>query len=66
MLKRKRNTKAIKSIISGVLALFIMFWVLQIDWHNLSNKENSGAIFGVLAGVLIIIALQIKPKESKK
>ncbi|WP_405606197.1 hypothetical protein [Polaribacter sp. Asnod1-A03] len=66
MSKKKRNTKLIKSIISGILALFIMFWLLQIDWEHLSSKENSGAIFGVLAGLLIIIALQIKTKESKK
>jgi len=66
MSKKKRNIKAIKSIISGVFAIFITFWMLQIDWEHLSSKENSGAIFGVLAGLLIIISLQIKTKESKK
>ncbi|MCI2228070.1 hypothetical protein MC378_02740 [Polaribacter sp. MSW13] len=66
MSKKKYNTKLIKNIISGLFALFLLFWLFQIDWNHISNKENSGAIFGVLAGLLIIISLQIKTKESKK
>ena len=63
--KKKYNTKLIKNIISGLFVLFLFFWLFQIDWSNLTSKTNSGAFFGVLAAVMIIVSLQIRNKESK-
>ena len=65
MSKKKFNTKLIKNI-TLLFAMFLLFWLFQIDWNNISSKSNSGAFFGVLAGVLFIISFQIKNKESKK
>ena len=66
MSKKKYNTKLIKNIFTVLFAAFSLFWLFQIDWNNVSAKSNSGAFFGVLAGVLFIISFQIKNKESKK
>ena len=62
--KKKYNTKKIKNIITALFVLFLFFWLFQIDWNNLSSKDNSGAIFGVLAAILIIVSLQIKNKRN--
>ena len=66
MSKKKYNTKLIKNIFTGVFALLLIFWLFQIDWNNFSSKTNSGAFFGVLAGALLMISLQIKNKETEK
>ena len=66
MSKKKYNTKLIKNIFTALFALLLLFWLFQIDWNNLSSKNNSGAFFGVLAGTLFIISLQIKNKEPKE
>ncbi len=63
---KKYNTKLIKNIFTAVFALVLIFWLFQIDWNNLSSKDNSGAFFGVLAGMLFIISLQMKNKEPKE
>ncbi|MCL7754162.1 hypothetical protein [Polaribacter sp. Z022] len=65
MLKKKYNTKLIKNIFSVLFLAFSLFWLFQIDWSDLSSKKNSGAFFGVLAGIMIIISLQIKNKDKK-
>ncbi|WP_299158646.1 hypothetical protein [uncultured Tenacibaculum sp.] len=62
--KKKYNIKKIKNIITALFVLFLFFWLFQIDWNNLLSKDNSGAIFGVLAAILIIVSLQIKNKSN--
>ena len=64
--KKKYNTKKIKNIISILLGVFLCFWLIQIDWSNISSKTNSGAFFGVLAAILIIVSLQIKNNKPKE
>jgi hypothetical protein len=66
MSKKKYNTKLIKNIFTLIFAFILIFWLFQIDWNNFSSKTNSGAFFGVLAGTLFIISLQIKNKEPKE
>ena len=66
MSKKKYNTKLIKNIFTLIFAFILIFWLFQIDWNNFSSKANSGAFFGVLAGTLFIISLQIKNKEPKE
>jgi len=61
----KFNTKLVKNVFSGVFVFVLIFWLFQIDWNNLVNKNNSGAIFGVLASVMIIVSLQLKEKVEK-
>ena len=63
---KKYNTKLIKNVFTVVFALVLIFWLFQIDWNNLSSRANSGAFFGVLAGTLFIISLQIKNKRTKE
>ena len=63
---KKYNKKLIKNIFTVVFALVLIFWLFQIDWNNLSSRANSGAFFGVLAGGLFIISLQIKNKAPKE
>lgn len=63
---KKYNTKNIKNIITVILVIGLLFWLLQIDWSNIFNKNNSGAFLGVLTAVMIIFSLQIRNKESKK
>ncbi|KGL63564.1 hypothetical protein PHEL85_0601 [Polaribacter sp. Hel1_85] len=62
----KFNAKLVKNIFTVLFAMLLLFWLFQIDWSNLSSKKNSGAFFGVLAGALFIISLQIKNKEPKE
>ena len=64
MSKKKYNSKLIKTVFSVFFAAFSLFWLFQIDWNNVSSKSNSGAFFGVLAGLLFIISFQIKNKKS--
>ncbi|WP_156109084.1 hypothetical protein [Polaribacter sp. Hel1_85] len=66
MSKMKFNAKLVKNIFTVLFAMLLLFWLFQIDWSNLSSKKNSGAFFGVLAGALFIISLQIKNKEPKE
>jgi len=63
---KKYNKKLIKNIFTVVFAMVLIFWLFQIDWENLSSSANSGAFFGVLAGSLFIISLQIKNKVKKR
>jgi hypothetical protein len=63
---KKYNKKRIKNIFTIVFALVLIFWLFQIDWNNLSSRANSGAFFGVLAGALFIVSLQIKNKDPKE
>ena len=64
-MKMKFNTKLVKNIFTVLFAMFLLFWLFQIDWNNFTSKKNSGAFFGVLAGAMIIVSLQIKNKEKK-
>ncbi len=66
MLRKKFNKKLFKNIFTGILVVFILFWLLHIDWNNFLDKKNSGALFGVLAGLMIIISMNIKNKEEKE
>ena len=66
MLKKKYNKKLIKNIFTVVFAVVLVFWLFQIDWNNFSSRANSGAFFGVLAGALFVISLQVKNKETKE
>ncbi|ARV13888.1 hypothetical protein [Polaribacter sp. SA4-12] len=63
---KKYNKKLIKNIFTVVFVLVLIFWLFQIDWNNFSSRANSGAFFGVLAGALFIISLQIKNKVPKE
>ena len=61
----KFNAKLVKNIFTLLFAMFLLFWLFQIDWSNFTSKKNSGAFFGVLAGAMIIVSLQLKNKEKK-
>lgn len=64
-LKMKRNPKKIKNIITLLFVAFLVFWLFQINWDNLFNKDNSGAFLGVFIGIMIIVSLQIPNKQSE-
>ncbi|UAM99475.1 hypothetical protein K8354_06615 [Polaribacter litorisediminis] len=64
MLKKKYNKKLIKNIFTVMFGLVLLFWLFQIDWNNLSSRTNSGLFFGVLAGALFIISMQLKNKDE--
>lgn len=55
-----------KIVVIILLVAIMLFWFTKIDWSNLLSRENSGALLGVLAPLLILIALQLNNKESKK
>jgi hypothetical protein len=65
-LKKKYNTKKIKNIITALFVFILFFWLFQIDWNAITSKDNSGAFFGVLAAVLIIVSLQMKNKSNNE
>lgn len=62
---RKMNPKKIKNIITLFFVAFLVFWLFQINWDNLFNKDNSGAFLGVFIGIMIILSLQIPNKQSE-
>ena len=62
----KLSKKTFKVVLIIALVAIILFWLTQLNWNNLLSRENSGALFGILAPLLIIISFQIKNKESKK
>ncbi|MBE7660762.1 hypothetical protein [Tenacibaculum finnmarkense] len=64
-LKMKRNPKKIKNIITLLFVAFLVFWLFQINWDNLFNKDNSGAFLGVFIGIMIVVSLQIPNKQSE-
>ncbi len=65
-LKKKYNKKKIKNIITVLFVAILFFWLYQIDWNNVFSETNSGAFFGVLVALMIIVSLQIRNKEYKK
>ncbi|MBE7645703.1 hypothetical protein F7644_06830 [Tenacibaculum finnmarkense genomovar ulcerans] len=64
-LKMKKNPKKIKNIITLLFVAFLVFWLFQINWDNLFNKDNSGAFLGVFIGIMIVVSLQIPNKQSE-
>ena len=62
----KLSKKTFKVILIIALVAIILFWLTQLNWNNLLSKENSGALFGILAPLLIIISFQLQNKDSKK
>lgn len=62
----KLSKKTFKVILIIALVAIILFWLTQLNWNNLLSRENSGALFGILAPLLIIISFQFQNKESKK
>ncbi len=62
----KPKKKTFRIVLMIVLIIIMLFWLVQMNWNNVFSKENSGAILGILAPLLILISLQMQHKESEK
>ena len=62
----KLNKKVYKMVLVVALIAVMLFWLSQLNWSNVLSKENSGAILGVLAPLMILISFQLQNKKSKK
>ena len=62
--------KGAATVFNGLTVIFILiliFWFTQINYSNLSFKENSNAYFGIFSIVLMVFAIQfIKRSISRK
>ncbi|WP_299052653.1 hypothetical protein [uncultured Polaribacter sp.] len=64
-----KKIKTVFNIFSIILLVILIFWLTQINYKELSFKENSSAYLGVLSSSMMSLALQMIKggiKEKKK
>jgi hypothetical protein len=54
------------NILFIIFILIIVFWVTQINFDNLSFKENSSPYFGISSLLLMSFALKMIKRGIKK
>ena len=54
-----KRIKTIFNILSIIFVIILIFWITQINFDDLSYKENSSPYLGILSMSMISIALQM-------
>ncbi|OAD40749.1 hypothetical protein LPB303_15975 [Polaribacter atrinae] len=54
-----RKIKTVFNILSIIFGIILIFWFTQINYSDISFKENSSAYLGILSMAMISIALQM-------
>ena len=61
--------KEAKQVFNGVTVIFLVilvFWFFQLNYSDLSFKENSNAYLGMSSVILMIFAIQMIKRSIKK
>jgi uncharacterized membrane protein YwzB len=61
-----KTLKTVFNILSIVFVIILIYWVTQINYSDLSFKENNSAYLGILSMSMISIALQMISKGTNK
>lgn len=59
------SKKSFRKILTVVLIGIIIFWLIYLDWNSVFSKNNSGALLGILAPILILISMYLPNKQEK-
>jgi lipopolysaccharide export LptBFGC system permease protein LptF len=54
-----KKIKTVFNILSIIFVIILIFWITQINFDDLSYKENSSPYLGILSMSMISIALQM-------
>lgn len=60
-----KGTAKVFNGISIIGIVIIAFWIFQIDYNNLSFKNNSSAYLGIASMTMLIITMQLISRQIK-
>lgn len=60
-----KGTAKVFNGISIIGIVIIAFWIFQIDYNNLSFKNNSSAYLGITSMTMLIITMQLISRQIK-
>ncbi|CAM1343566.1 hypothetical protein TAMYLO_330261 [Tenacibaculum amylolyticum] len=61
-----KNVTKILNVLSIIFTIILIVWITQIDYSNLSFNNNISPYFGILAMIMMLIAMQLVKKSLKK
>lgn len=61
-----KNTQIIFNVLTLFFLLFLIFWFTQINYNDLSVKENLSPYLGIISMTLMSFSMQMIKKSIKK
>jgi uncharacterized membrane protein YwzB len=61
-----KTIKTVFNILSIIFVIILIYWVTQINYNDLSFKENNSPYLGILSMLMMTIALQMIKGGIKK
>ena len=61
-----KNIKIIFNLLSIIFVIILFFWITQINYSNLSYKENVSPYLGILSMSMMSIAMLMIGRGIKK
>ena len=61
-----KEAAKIFNAITIILIIILIFWLTQLNYNDLSFKENSNAYFGMFSIGLMIYAIQLIKSQNNK
>jgi len=61
-----KNIKIVFNVFTIIFTIILIFWITQINYENLSFKENMLAYLGILSMSMMSIAMQLIGRGIKK
>jgi hypothetical protein len=61
-----KTIKRVFNVLSIIFIIILIFWFTQINFNNLSFKENNSPYLGILSMLMISIALQMIKRSIRK
>lgn len=58
--------KKVFNTLSIIFAIILIFWFTQINYSDLSFKQNLSPYLGIISMTLMIIAMQMARRGTKK
>ena len=58
--------KIVFNVLSVIFVIILIFWVTQINYNDLSFKENVSPYFGIISMIMMSIAMQMIGRGIKK
>ena len=60
-----KKVKIVFNVLSIIFVIILIFWFTQINYNDLSFKENSSPYLGILSMGMMSIALQMIKRGMK-
>lgn len=61
-----KNSQIIFNVLTLFFLIILIFWITQINYNDLSFKENLSPYLGVTSMTLMIFSMQMIKKNIKK